>query len=70
MLLVGPGRMGRGWDDFLASAFNSLGNPHSQPWHLVLAASPGLVSLGERHGIDVLHGGRVAKERLREKGRM
>lgn len=31
---------------FLASAFDSLGSPHSQPWHLVLATSPGLLSLG------------------------
>lgn len=47
-LPVGPSGIGRGWDGFLASAFNSLASPHSQPWHLVLAAGPGLLSLGEK----------------------
>lgn len=54
---------------FLASAFNSLGSPRSQPWHLVLASSPGLLSLGEvawqRHPAWE----KMTKESLREKGR-
>lgn len=54
---------------FLASAFNSLGSPRSQPWHLVLASSPGLLSLGEvawqRHPTWE----KMTKESQREKGR-
>lgn len=64
-----PDELGGARMTFLASAFNSLGSPHSQPWHLVLASSPGLLSLGEvawqRHPTWE----KMTKESLREKGR-
>ena len=64
-----PDELGGARMTFLASAFNSLGSPRSQPWHLVLASSPGLLSLGEvawqRHPTWE----KMTKESLREKGR-
>ena len=64
-----PDELGGARMTFLASAFNSLGSPRSQPWHLVLASSPGLLSLGEVAWQRHPSWEKMTKESLREKGR-